>query len=204
MRKVTLGKTGITVNKNGFGALPVQRRDMEDAVKILRKAYENGIDFYDTARAYSDSETKIGAALSDVRDNIIIATKTMAKTADEMREDLEKSLQELKTDHVDIYQFHNPDFCPVPGDESGLYDEALKAKEEGKILHIGITNHRHAVAMEAIESGLYETMQFPFSYLADEQELKIVEKCAEKEMGFLCMKGLAGGLIKRSDVAYAF
>ena len=167
MRKVRLGKTGITVNKNGFGALPVQRRSLDEAVKIIRKAYENGIDFFDTARAYSDSETKLGAALSDVRDKVIIATKTMAKTGDKMREDLEKSLEELKTDHVDIYQFHNPEFCPRPGDESGLYDEALKAKEEGKILHIGITNHRHTVAVEAIESGLYETMQFPFSYLAD-------------------------------------
>lgn len=204
MRKVRLGKTGITVNKNGFGALPVQRRSLDEAVKIIRKAYENGIDFFDTARAYSDSETKLGAALSDVRDKVIIATKTMAKTGDKMREDLEKSLEELKTDHVDIYQFHNPEFCPRPGDESGLYDEALKAKEEGKILHIGITNHRHTVAVEAIESGLYETMQFPFSYLADEHDLKIVEMCAEKDMGFLCMKGLAGGLIKRSDIAYAY
>ena len=204
MRKMRLGKTGIVVNKNGFGALPIQRRNMDEAVKILRKAYENGIDFFDTARVYSDSEEKIGNALSDVRDNIFIATKSMAQTADKMREDLETSLELLKTDHVDIYQFHNPAFCPKPGDESGLYDEALKAKEEGKIRHIGITNHRHAVAMEAIESGLYETMQFPFSYLADEKDLEIVKKCAEKDMGFLCMKGLAGGLIKRSDVAYAY
>ena len=204
MRKIRLGKTGIVVNKNGFGALPIQRRNMEDAVKILRKAYESGIDFFDTARVYSDSETKIGNALSDVRDKIFISTKTMATTADKLREDLETSLEELKTDYIDLYQLHNPAFCPKPGDESGIYDEVLKAKEEGKTRHIGITNHRHTVAMEAIESGLYETMQFPFSYLADEKDFNIMKKSVESDMGFLCMKGLAGGLIKRSEVAYAY
>ncbi len=204
MRKVRLGKTEIVVNKNGFGALPIQRRSVEEAVPILRKAYDNGIDFFDTARAYSDSETKIGLALADVRDDIVIATKTAAKTGKEMRADLERSLEELKTDHVDIYQFHNPDFCPLPGDGSGLYEEALKAKEEGKILHIGITEHKHEIAEQAIESGLYETVQFPFSYLADETDMKVMKMAVERDMGFICMKSLSGGLIRRSDAAYAF
>ena len=142
MRTVTLGSTGITVPKNAFGALPIQRIDKDAAAAILRKAYDEGVRFFDTARAYSDSEEKIGYALSDVRDEIYIASKTMAKTAEGFWKDLETTLTNLKTDHVDILQFHNPPFCPKPGDESGLYDAALEAKAQGKIRHIGITNHR--------------------------------------------------------------
>ena len=155
MSQVTLGTTGITVNKNGFGALPVQRVTMEEAKKLLRKAFESGITFFDTARAYTDSEEKLGEALSDVRDQIFIATKTAAKTADGFWKDLETSLKLLKTDYIDIYQFHNPAVCPKPGDGTGLYEAMLEAKEQGKIRHIGITNHRLAVAQEAIDSGLY-------------------------------------------------
>ena len=132
MTKVTLGSTGITVNRNGFGALPIQRVSDEEAVKILRKAYENGITFFDTARGYSDSEHKIGLALSDVRDKIVIATKTMASTPEEFWKHLETSLSLLKTDYIDIYQFHNPSFVPKPNDGTGLYEAMLEAKESGK------------------------------------------------------------------------
>lgn len=201
---VTLGSTGIIVNKNGFGALPIQRISEEDAGKLLRKAYEHGIDFYDTARFYTDSEKKIGLALRDVRDKIVIATKTAAQNAEDFWKDLETSLSLLQTDYVDIYQFHNPSFCPKPGDGTGLYEAMLQAKEQGKVRHIGITNHRLAVAEEAIESGLYETLQFPFNYLATEKELALVEKCKEKNMGFIAMKALSGGLITDSRAAYAY
>ena len=121
-----MGTTGITVNKNGFGALPVQRVTMEEAKKLLRKAFESGITFFDTARAYTDSEEKLGEALSDVRDQIFIATKTAAKTADGFWKDLETSLKLLKTDYIDIYQFHNPAVCPKPGDGTGLYEAMRK------------------------------------------------------------------------------
>ena len=204
MERVRLGKTEIAVNRNGFGALPIQRRNMEDAVKILRKAYDNGIDFFDTARAYTDSEEKIGRALSDVRSDIFIASKTMAQDAEKMWEDLETTLENLRTDYLDLYQFHNLPFCPKPGDGTGLYEAAMKAKEKGMIRHLGITNHRLAVAKEAIESDLYETLQFPFSYLADEREIELVRMCKEHDMGFICMKSLAGGLINKSDAAYAY
>ncbi|HIV95538.1 MAG TPA: aldo/keto reductase, partial [Candidatus Sellimonas avistercoris] len=113
-------------------------------------------------------------------------------------------LEKLQTDYIDLYQFHNPAFCPKPGDGSGLYEAALEAKEQGKIRHIGITNHRIAVAKEAVLSGLYETLQFPFSYLASEEEVELVELCRQKEVGFIAMKGLAGGLIHNSASAYAF
>lgn len=204
MVKVTLGSTGITVNKNGFGALPIQRISHESSADILRRAYEAGIDFFDTARFYTDSETKIGEALSDVRENIYIATKTAAKNAEEFEKDLSTSLNNLKTDYIDLYQFHNPAFCPKLNDGTGLYEAMLKAKEEGKIRHIGITNHRLNVAMEAIESGLYETLQFPFNYLATDKEHELVDKCKEKNMGFIAMKALSGGLITNSKVAYAY
>ena len=196
---VTLGKTDIIVNKNGFGALPIQRISFDDAKVLLRKAYDAGVRFFDTARFYTDSEEKIGYALSDVREHIYIATKTAATTAEGFWKDLETSLHNLKTDYVDIYQFHNPAFCPKPGGEDGLYDAALEAKKQGKIRHISITNHRLAVAQEAIDSGLYASLQFPFSYLAGEQELALVEGCRAHGMGFIAMKGMAGGLLRRLD-----
>ena len=197
MNKITLGKTNLVIEKNGFGCLPIQRIREQDAVDLLHKAYDGGINFFDTARAYSDSEQKVGAAFSSMRDKIVLATKTGAQTAEGFWKDLETSLRTLKTDYIDIYQFHNPAFCPKPGGEDGLYDAALEAKKQGKIRHISITNHRLAVAHEAIDSGLYETLQFPFSYLAGEQEMELVRKCRETNMGFIAMKGMAGGqLIK--------
>ena len=201
---VTLGRTGIRVPKNGFGALPVQRVDFEAAKEILLKAYEGGIRFFDTARFYTDSEEKIGYAMSDIRDKIYIATKTAARNADEFWRDLGISLNNLKTDYIDIYQFHNPDFCPKPGDGTGLYEAMLEAKAQGKIRFIGITNHRFTIADEAIESGLYDTVQFPFCYLATDKDIEIVKKCAERNIGFIAMKGLSGGLITNSAAAYAF
>lgn len=204
MDKVKLGRTGITVNKNGFGALPIQRTEKKEAVYILQKAFYNGIDYFDTARAYSDSEEKLGAAFKYTRERIIISTKTAASDAEGFRKDLEESLRKLRTDYIDIYQFHNPSFCPRPGDGTGLYEAALSAKEQGKIRHIGITNHRLSVAKEAIESGLYETLQFPFSYLSSDEDLALVAKCKSAGMGFIAMKGLAGGLITDSAAAYAY
>ncbi|MCD7864012.1 MAG: aldo/keto reductase [Lachnospiraceae bacterium] len=201
---VTLGSTGITVQKNSFGALPIQRIPQADAVAMIRRAYEAGINFYDTARAYSDSEKKLGEALAGIRDDVYIATKTTAKTGDQLWKDLETSLETLGTDHIDIYQFHNPAFCPKPGQENGLYDAALEAKRQGKIRHIGITNHRLNVAKEAILSGLYETLQFPFCYLATDADIELVNLCQEHNMGFIAMKSLSGGLITDSAAAYAF
>lgn len=204
METVRLGKTEIVTNKNAFGALPIQRISDDEAVHLLKKAYGNGITFFDTARWYTDSEHKVGLAFEGMREKVFIATKTGAQNAEGFWNDLETSLTNLKTDHIDIYQFHNPAFCPKPGDESGLYDAALKAKEQGKIRHIGITNHRLAVAHEAIDSGLYETLQFPFCYLATDKDIELVDKCKKADMGFIAMKALSGGLINNSAAAYAY
>ena len=204
MTLVTLGRTGITVEKNSFGALPIQRISTEEAVKLLRKAYDHGVTFFDTARFYTDSEKKIGIAFKGMREKIYIATKTMATTVEGFWKDLHTSLELLQTDYVDIYQFHNPSFCPKPGDGSGLYEAMLEAKEKGMVKHIGITNHRLGVAFEAVESGLYETLQFPFSYLTTDKEIELVETVKKAGMGFIAMKGLSGGLITNSAAAYAF
>ena len=204
MAKVTLGATGITTEKNSFGALPIQRISRQEAVGLLRKAYEGGVTFYDTARYYTDSEEKLGEAFEGMREKIFIATKTGAKDAEGFWKELNTSLHNLRTDYVDIYQFHNPAFCPKPGDGSGLYEAMLEAMEKGMVRHIGLTNHRLGVAHEAVESGLYETLQFPFSYLATEKDIELVEKCAQAGMGFIAMKALSGGLITNSAAAYAF
>ena len=204
MKTITLGSTGIATPQNAFGALPVQRADKRSAVKLLQRAYEGGITFFDTARAYSDSEEKIGIALSDVRKNIFIATKTMAKNTEQMKSQLETSLKMLGTDYIDIYQFHCAGQCFAPEDGTGMYELMEDLKRQGVIRHIGITAHKIGIAEECIESGLYETLQFPFSYLSSERELALAGKCREKNMGFIAMKALAGGIITNSRTAYAF
>ena len=193
MNKITLGKTGLVIEKNGLGCLPIQRISEQDAVYLLHKAYDGGINFYDTARAYSDSEQKVGAAFSgDARQGRSCDKDGRADMQDEMWKDLETSLRTLKTDYIDIYQFHNPSFCPRPGGEDGLYDAALEAKKQGKIRHISLSNHRLLVAHEAIDSGLYATLQFPFSYLAGAQELELVQKCRETGYGLHRDEGHGG------------
>lgn len=204
MVSVRLGSTEIVVNKNGFGALPIQRVSEESAVEMLRAAFEGGINFFDTARFYTDSEVKLGQAFAGMRDKVYIATKTAAVTPEAFWKDLETSLSNLKTTYIDLYQFHNPSFCPKPGDGTGVYECMLEAKEQGKIRHIGITNHRLEVAKEAIESGLYETLQFPFCYLASNKDIELVQMCKEADMGFIAMKALSGGLITNSRLAYAY
>lgn len=204
MRTITLGKTGISTPQNAFGALPIQRVSTETAVSLLRKAYENGVTYFDTARAYTDSEEKVGMAFEGIRDKVFIATKTQAKTGEELRKELETSLKMLKTDYIDVYQLHCAPQCFAPGDGTGLYEELLKAKEEGKICHIGITAHKIGVAEDIVKSGLYETLQFPFSYLASDRDIALVESCREAGMGFIAMKGLSGGLLTNSKACMAF
>lgn len=204
MNQITLGTTGITVCQNAFGALPIQRVGMDEATSILRRAYEGGIRFFDTARAYSDSEEKVGAAFDGMRGKIYIASKTAATTPEDFWQHLETSLKNLRTDYIDLYQFHCVEQCYRPGDGTGMYECMLEAKKQGKIRHIGVTAHKLAIAMECVESGLYETMQFPFSYLSSEKDIELVKACKKANMGFIAMKGLAGGLIHNSKAAIAF
>ena len=204
MKKIELGKTGIVTPQNAFGALPIQRVDMDAAVKLLRGAYEGGMTFFDTARAYTDSEIKIGEAFDGMREKVFISSKTMAKTPEKFWEDLESSLNNLCTDYLDIYQFHCVKQCYRPGDGTGMYEAMEEAVRQGKVRHIGITAHLIGVAEEIVESGLYETLQFPFSYLANEREITLVKNTEKAGMGFIAMKGLAGGLLTNSVACMAF
>ncbi len=198
-----LGKTNLEVNKNGFGALPIQRCSMDEAVEILKKAYDEGINFYDTAHFYTDSEEKMGNAFEDVpRETLYLVSKTAAETPEVFWSDLKTSLESLKTDYLDLYQFHNISFIPKEDDD--VYKAMLEAKEKGMIRHIGITTHKITFAHEAIESGLYETLQYPFSYLSGEEEIELVEKCKDLDVGFIAMKAMGGGLIKNSKASFAY
>jgi len=204
MDKIRLGRTNLMVSRSGFGALPIQRVSLEEAKYLLRKAYDNGINFFDTARSYSDSEEKIGYALSDVRDKIIIATKTHAKDKETLFKHLETSLKHMKTDYIDIYQLHNPSQLPDPEDPNSLYSGLIEAKQKGLIRFIGITNHRLKLTMEAVKSELYDTIQYPLSSLSSDEEIKLVEECKKRDIGVIAMKAMSGGLITNAASTFAF
>lgn len=204
MEYTRLGRTGLSVSRTSFGALPIQRIPESESTAILRAAYEAGINFYDTANAYTDSEFKLGQALGDVRRNIIIATKTAPAAPEVMQQHLEQSLKMLRTDYIDIYQLHCAPRVYRPGEEDGVYDWLLQKKKEGAIRHISVTAHRIGVAEEALESGLYDTLQYPFSVIADEQELRLAQRARELDIGFIAMKAMGGGLIQHPEVTFAF
>jgi len=204
MEKMKLGRTGLEISRSGFGALPLQRVPMDEACAILREAHESGINFFDTARAYTDSEEKIGNALTGVRGDIVIATKSQAADANGVLVHLETSLRCLRTDHVDILQLHNPERLPDPQDPDSPYGGLLEAKKRGLTRFIGITNHRRELALEAARSGLYDTVQFPFSYLSSSDDMALVEECRRHEVGFIAMKALSGGLVSNVPATFAF
>ncbi|MCL2146298.1 MAG: aldo/keto reductase [Synergistaceae bacterium] len=204
MEKMRLGRTDLLVTRTSFGALPIQRTTMEEAKKILLKAYESGINFYDTARMYTDSEEKIGSALSKYRHDVIIATKSVAREGGELIKDLELSLRVLKTDYIDIYQCHFCKVLPLPDDGTQVYETLLKVKEQGKIRFIGVTSHDINVVMQGAKSGLYDTVQYPLSCLSVERDLDIIPICREHDVGLIAMKAMSGGLIRNRRAAFAF
>ena len=204
MQKIRLGKTELMVTKTALGCLPLQRCSDEEAVRLIRAAYEGGINYFDTANSYTDSEKKLGLALSDVRDKLIISTKSAARDKAGVLAHIENSLRMLKTDYIDLFQFHQVTEVPDPNDPNGAYAAALEAKERGWIRHIGVTSHRVDVAEECIASGYFETLQFPFSYISADRDLALADKCREADMGFIAMKGLAGGMLTNTRACHAF
>ena len=204
MKKVRLGKTGLMVTKPAMGCLPIQRCDKDYAVKLLRAAYEGGINYFDTANAYTDSEEKIGLALSDVRDRIVLSTKSAGQDKATVLAHIENSLRVMKTDYIDLFQFHQAAAVPDMRDPKGPYAGALEAKKRGWIGHIGVTSHRIDVAEACISSGNFETLQFPFSYISSDRDLALAGKCAEADMGYIAMKGLAGGILNNARACCAF
>ena len=204
MEKIRLGRTELWVTKTAFGALPIQRISKADAVHLVRRAVDAGINYFDTANAYTDSEEKLGEALEGIRQNVVISTKSAAADKATALRHIEESLRRLRTDYIALFQFHNPAVLPDPNDPNGAFAAALEMKEKGYIRHIGITNHRPKVAQAAIESGNFETLQFPFCYLATDTDFALVEGCRQADMGYIAMKGLSGGLLNNAAACYAF
>jgi len=204
MQYIPLGNTGLTVTRPAMGCLPVQRCDTDYAVRLLQAAYEGGIRYFDTANSYTDSEMKIGLALADVRDDIVISTKSAGQDKKTVLAHIENSLKMLKTDYIDLFQFHKVSSVPDPEDPEGIYAGALEAKRRGWIRHIGFTAHSVELAEQCIASGNFETCQFPFSYISAERDIALAEKCKEAGMGFIAMKGLAGGLLTNARACHAF
>ncbi len=204
MEKARLGRTNLEVARSGFGALPLQRISQEKAVVLLRKAYERGINFFDTARRYRDSEEKIGSALAAVRPKIILATKTTARDGRTLMADLETSLQELRTDYIDVYQLHDPKQSFTDPVMSGLCEALIRAKEKGMIRYFGFTSHKLTMAVQAVQSGFFDTVQFPLSSLSSSTDLGLIEICRQEDVGLLAMKPLAGGLLTSAASAFAF
>jgi len=195
MKYLTLGSTGLTVSELGFGCIPIIRFPKEDSVRVLRHAFERGITFYDTANAYRDSEEKIGIAFSGMRDKVVLATKTLMRSAQDATAHLDNSLRMLKTDYLDLYQLHQiaqeQDWLQVTG-PGGALEAVLKAKAAGKIRHIGVTSHNLQMAIKMARSGLFETIQFPFN-LIEEGARELLGVSRELGMGFICMKPFGGG-----------
>ena len=204
MKTVVLGKSGLVATKPALGCLPLQRCEKSYAVDLLRAAYDGGIRYFDTANAYTDSEEKIGLALSDVRSDIVIATKSAARDKTGVLTHIENSLRMMKTDYIDLFQFHQVPEVPDPNDPDGAYAGALEAKKRGWIGHIGVTTHRVQVAEECIDSGFFETVQFPFSYISAERDLALAARAKAANVGYVAMKGLAGGLLTNTRACHAF
>ena len=204
MEKIRLGRTELYVTKTAFGALPIQRISRADAVALVRRAYEAGVNYFDTANMYTDSEEKLGEALEGVRQNVVISTKSAATDKKTALSHIEESLRRLRTDYIDLFQFHNPAVLPDPNDPDGAFAAALEMQEKGYIRHSGIPTHRPRVAEAAIASGNFETLQFPFCYLSADTDYALVNGCKEADMGFIAMKGLSGGMLNNAEACYAF
>ena len=204
MKKMILGKTGIEVQRLGFGGIPIQRVTEEQAVDTVLYALEKGIDFIDTSRMYTTSETRIGKALIQTAKKPVIATKSFNRTADSIRSDVEISLRELQRDVIEIYQCHSINTFEEYGKitaKDGAYDGLVKARDEGVIRHIGITSHNLEVLAKALDDDLFETIMVCFSFLEPAAEEKVIPKALEKNVGILAMKPLSGGVIEAAEPA---
>ena len=200
-----LGKTGLEISRLGFGGIPIQKIDAEGTRALICELVKEGVNFIDTARGYTVSEEYLGFALEGVRDKFVLATKSMARTKEAMAKDIDISLRNLRTDYIDLYQVHNPaakDLEQVMAPDGAL--EALfEAKEAGKIGHIGITLHSVELFRKALDLDWVETIMFPYNVVETQGE-ELIALCAERNIGFICMKPLAGGAIEDADIALRF
>jgi len=200
-----LGKTGLSISRMGFGGIPIQRIDAEGTKTLMHQLKAANINFIDTARGYTVSEEYLGYALEGIRDNFIIATKSMARTKEAMAADIEISLKNLRTDYIDLYQVHNatPEQVQQVIAPGGALEALLEAKAAGKIGHIGLTSHSLDTFKMALEMPWVETFMFPYNIVETQAE-KLIAKCAERNIGFICMKPLAGGAIEDATLALRY
>ena len=200
-----LGKTGLKISTLGFGGIPIQRIDAEGTKVLMRHLMEAGVNYIDTARGYTVSESYLGYALEGIRDQFILATKSMARTREAMAADIETSLHNLRTDHIELYQVHNPNLAQLEQvcGKGGALEALLEAKAAGKIGHIGLTAHSVAVFEKALELDWVETIMFPYNIVENQGE-DLIKKCAEKNIGFVVMKPLAGGAIEDATIAIRY
>ena len=201
----TLGKTGLKVSRMGFGGIPIQKIDEEGTRKLLREMAEKGINYIDSARGYTVSEQYIGYGLEGIRDKFILATKSMSRTKDAMAADIETSLKNSRTDYIDLYQVHNPSMEQLDQviEKGGALEALREAKKAGKIGHIGLTAHSTAVFERALELDWVETIMFPYN-IVEQQGAELIHRCAEKNIGFIDMKPLAGGAIEDGTLALRY
>jgi len=205
MEHRVLGKTGLKISRLGFGGIPIQKIDAEGAKKLMQSLVEHGINYIDTARGYTVSEEYLGYALEGIRDKFVLATKSMARDKDGMAKDVDTSLRNLRTDYIDLYQFHNPgakdlEQIIAPG---GALEALQEAKAAGKIGHIGITLHSVDLFRQAVDFDWVETIMFPYNIVESQGE-DLIAKCKERNIGFICMKPLAGGALDDATLALRY
>lgn len=207
MEKRRLGRTGMDVSVISFGALPIQRCSMEDAGPILHKVLDSGINFIDTARAYTDSEAKIGRYISSRRAEYYLATKSMARDKGGMAKDIDISLDTMKVEYIDLYQVHNIktrqdlDAVMAPG---GALEALKEAKAAGKIRFIGVTGHNIDLLIEAVKSNQFDTVQVPFNFIETKPAEELFPLAKSMDIGRIVMKPLGGGQIRSVDLALRF
>lgn len=207
MRKIRLGKTELLVSAIGFGGIPVTRLTPEEGAKLVRYCFDQGITFFDTAPLYGDSEIKVGAGLKGVRDQVVVATKTFKRSKPEAAKDLDASLSRLGMECIDLYQLHNvADMQTLEAvlGADGAYAAAVRARDAGKVQHIGLTSHNIDVAVRACSTGLFSTIQIPFSMIEHDPAERLFPVAEKHDMGIIAMKPLGGGLLERADLCFKF
>jgi predicted aldo/keto reductase-like oxidoreductase len=207
MRYLTLGRTGLMVSEVGFGGIPIIRLSLAEAVAVLRRALERGVTLFDTANLYLDSEDKIGRALTGERHRVVLATKSIKRDRAGVEADIHQSLQKLRTDYLDLFQFHQlsqeDDLTAITGPQGAL-EGVARAQEAGKIRHIGVTSHSLEMAVRLVKTGLFSTVQFPFNFIEEAAAEELFPLAREQNLGILAMKPFCGGLVDRARVAFAY
>ena len=207
MQETVLGRTGLKIKKLGFGGIPIQRISESEAIDVVKRCYDLGINYYDTARAYSVSEERIGKALTGVREQVYIASKSGRRDGEGLLRELDISLSNLQTDYIDVFQFHNvssEDAWSRIQEPGGALNAARKAMDEGKIHHLGVTSHNPALLTEMVKEDIFETIMIPYNYLTLEPEAELLPLCREMNVGTVLMKPFGGGAFSNANTALKF